>query len=173
MRDAVDRILEQWAVERPDLDASPMGVLGRINRLAKELEGPLLRVFGRFGLDRGEFDVLASLLRAGKPYQLTPRALGESMMVTSGAVTKRVDRLERVGLLARKPEPRDRRVVLVRLTPKGIALVNEAVEEHIANEERLLTALSGKDREQLVRLLRKLGESIQKAEEDPAPASSS
>ncbi len=86
-----------------------MAVLGRINRLSRELDGPLQRVFGRFDLDRGEFDVLASLLRTGDLYQLTPGALGESMMVTSGAVTKRVDRLERVGLLAREPDPRDRR----------------------------------------------------------------
>jgi DNA-binding MarR family transcriptional regulator len=170
MPDAVDRILEQWARERPDLDASPMAVLGRINRLSRELEGPLQRVFGRFALDRGEFDVLASLLRAGDPYQLTPRALAESMMVTSGAVTKRVDRLERVGLLAREPDPRDRRGVLVRLTPQGLELVNQAVEQHVANEERLLASLTRKDREQLARLLRKLGESMHTAEAAPAPA---
>lgn len=174
MPDAVDRILEQWALERPDLDASPMAVLGRINRLSRELEGPLQRVFGRFALDRGEFDVLASLLRAGDPYQLTPRALAESMMVTSGAVTKRVDRLERVGLLAREPDPRDRRGVLVRLTPQGLELVNQAVEQHVANEERLLAALTRKEREQLAGLLRKLGESMRSAEAAlaPAPASS-
>lgn len=168
MPDAVDRILDQWALERPDLDASPMAVLGRISRLSRELDGPLQRVFGRFALDRGEFDVLASLLRAGDPYQLTPRALGESMMVTSGAVTKRVDRLERVALLARKPDPRDRRGVLVQLTPPGLELVNQAVEQHVANEERLLAALTRKDRDQLARLLRKLGESIHTAEAAPA-----
>lgn len=172
MPDAVDRILEQWALERPDLDASPMAVLGRIKRLSRELDGALQRVFARFNLDRGEFDVLASLLRAGDPYQLTPRALGESMMVTSGAVTKRVDRLERIGLLAREPDPRDRRGVLVRLTPEGLELVNQAVEQHLANEEGLLAGLTRKDREQLARLLRKLGESMRTAEAAPAPASS-
>ncbi len=173
MPDAVDRILEQWALERPDLDASPMAVLGRINRLSRELDGPLQRVFGRFALDRGEFDVLATLRRAGGPYQLTPGALGEAMMVTSGAVTKRVDRLERVGLIAREPDPRDRRGVLVRLTPRGLELVNQAVEQHVANEERLLAGLTRKDREQLARLLRKLGESLHTAEAAPAPAPAS
>jgi len=91
-------------------------------------------------------------------------------MVTSGAVTKRVDRLERVGLLAREPDPRDRRGVLVRLTPQGLELVNQAVEQHVANEERLLASLTRKDREQLARLLRKLGESMHTAEAAPAPA---
>lgn len=169
MLDAVDRILEQWTLERPDLDASPMAVLGRVKRLARELDASLQRVFGRFGLDHGEFDVLATLLRAGQPYRLTPRALAESTMVTSGAVTKRVDRLQRVDLLAREPDPRDRRGILVGLTPEGLELINQAVEQHLANEERLLAALSRKDREQLARLLRKLGESIHSAETAPAP----
>lgn len=91
-------------------------------------------------------------------------------MVTSGAVTKRVDRLERVGLLTRGPDPGDRRGVLVSLTPEGLELANQAVEQHVANEERLLAALSPKDREQLARLLRKLGESLRSAEEPSAPA---
>jgi len=168
--DAVDRILEQWALERPELDASPMAVVGRIQRLARQLDAPLQRVFGRFSLDLGEFDVLATLLRAGQPYRLTPGELAESMMVTSGAVTKRVDRLERVSLLAREPDPRDRRGVLVNLTPEGLELINQAVEQHLDNEERLLAALSRKEREQLARLLRKLGESIRSAQEPPAPA---
>lgn len=165
MSDAVDRILEQWARERPELDASPMAVLGRIVRIAREVDRPLQRVFRRFALGPGEFDVLASLRRAGEPYRLSPRTLLESMMVTSGAVTKRVDRLERIGLVAREPDPGDRRGVLVRLTPAGLKLVNEVVEHHLANEERLLAALSRKDREQLTRLLRNLGESVRSAEE--------
>lgn len=121
-------------------------------------------MFGRFCLDRGEFDVQATLLRAGQPYRLTPGALAESMMVTSGAVTKRVDRLERVGLLVREPDPRDRRGVLVKLTSEGLELINQAVEQHLENEERLLPALTHREREQLARLLRKLGESIRSAD---------
>jgi len=163
--DAVDRIVEQWSRERPELDPNPMAVVGRIVRLARELDAPLQRVFGRFALDRGEFDVLASLRRAGDPYRLNPGALVASMMVTSGAVTKRVDRLERVGLVVREPDPQDRRGVLIRLTPKGLELVDQAVEEHLANEERLLAALSRGERERLAHLLRKLGHSVRSAEE--------
>ena len=165
MPDHVDRVLEQWARERPDLEASAIGVVGRINRLASALAPPLQRVFARFGLGRGEFDVLATLRRTGAPHELTPGALLESMMVTSGAVTKRVDRLERAGLVARKPDPQDRRGVLVGLTPVGLELIDQAVEEHVANEERLLADLTRAEREQLARLLRRLGESVRAAEE--------
>lgn len=165
MPDHVDRVLEQWARERPDLDASAMGVVGRIARLARALDRPLQRVFARFGLDRGEFDVIMTLRRTGAPHELTPGALLESMMVTSGAVTKRVDRLERAGLVARKPDPHDRRGVRVGLTPVGLELVDQAVEEHVANEERLLADLTRAEREQLARLLRRLGESVRAAEE--------
>lgn len=168
MPDAVDRILEQWASQRPDLDASPMAVLGRILRVARELDLPLQQVFRRFGLGPGEFDVLATLRRAGDPYRLTPGALVESMMVSSGAVTKRVDRLERPGLVARAPDPRDRRGVLVGLTPEGLTLVDHAVEAHLANEERLLARLTQKEREQLAHLLRKLGDSVRSAEQRQA-----
>lgn len=163
MPDAVDRILEQWASERPDLDASPMAVLGRVMRLARELDEPLQRVFRSSGLGPGEFDLLASLRRAGDPFRLTPGALVEAMMVTSGAVTKRVDRLERPGLVTREPDPSDRRGVLVGLTAEGRRLVDHVVEEHVANEERLLAGLSPREREQLAGLLRKLGDSVRSA----------
>jgi DNA-binding MarR family transcriptional regulator len=164
MPDAIDQILEQWARERPELDASPMAVLGRVMRLAREIDPPLQQVFRRFGLGPGEFDVLATLRRAGDPYRLTPGALVESMMVTSGAVTKRVDRLVLPGLVAREPDPSDRRGVLVGLTSEGLRLVDQVVEEHLANEERLLARLSQRDRKQLTRLLRKLGDSVRSAE---------
>lgn len=164
MDDAVDRILEQWARERPELDASVMAVLGRITRLARELDAPLQRVFARFGLGEGEFDVLATLRRSGSPYRLNPSALVESMMVTSGAVTKRIDRLELAGLVAREPDPGDRRGVHIKLTAKGLRLVDQAVDEHLANEERLLASLSRREREQLARLLRRLGHSVRSAE---------
>lgn len=173
MPDAVDRILEQWATERPDLDASPMAVLGRIVRLARELDQPIQQVFRRHGLGSAEFDVLATLRRAGDPFRLTPGVLVESMMVTSGAVTKRVDRLARPGLVARHPDPGDRRSVLVGLTSDGRRLVDLVVQEHLANEERLLARLSPREREDLARLLRKLGDSVRSADEhrgaDPVP----
>jgi DNA-binding MarR family transcriptional regulator len=165
MPDPVDLILEQWARERPDLDASPMGVVGRVQRISRELERALVRVFARFDLGQGEFDALATLRRSGEPYRLTPGALCESMMVTSGAVTKRVDRLERVGLVAREPDPDDRRGVLVGLTAGGLELIDRAAEEHVANEHNLLAGLTDAERERLARLLRKLGESVRAAEE--------
>jgi DNA-binding MarR family transcriptional regulator len=164
MADSVDRILEQWARERPDLDASPMAVVGRVKQLARDLERALDRVFAGFGLGLGDFDVLATLRRSGEPYRLTPGALLEAMMVTSGAVTKRVDRLEQAGLVARAPDPGDRRGVLVGLTPEGLELVDRVVEEHVANEHHLLAGLTDRERERLARLLRKLGESVRAAE---------
>jgi DNA-binding MarR family transcriptional regulator len=142
-----------------------MAVVGRIQRLARELERALDRVFSSFGLGLGEFDLLATLRRSGEPYRMTPGELLDWMMVTSGAVTKRVDRLERAGLVARAPDPGDRRGVLVGLTPEGLELIDRAVEEHVANEENLLAGLTNQERERLARLLRKLGESVRAAEE--------
>ena len=163
--DIVDRIVEQWNAERPDIDPSPMHVIGRISRLAAELDPLLAPVFTARGLGDGEFDVLATLRRSGEPFELSPGDLGASTMVTSGAVTKRVDRLERSGLVTRRVSEVDARARLIRLTPKGRRLVDEAVVDHVANEERLLSGLSAAERESLAALLRKLGESI-----DPLPA---
>ena len=99
--DHVGRIMEQWRRERPDVDPSPMGVIGRLHRLADALHAELRPVFAEAGLSDGDFDVLASLRRAGAPYQLTPGELAASTMVTSGAVTKRLDRLEEKGYVTR------------------------------------------------------------------------
>jgi DNA-binding MarR family transcriptional regulator len=102
MADQVDRIQAQWARERPDLDVGPQGVIGRLHRLANHLTAQLCVVYERFGLSEGEFDVLATLRRAGEPYELAPGALAEHTMVTTGAMTKRLDRLERNGLVTRR-----------------------------------------------------------------------
>jgi DNA-binding MarR family transcriptional regulator len=158
--DTVDLIVEQWSAERPDIDASPMHVIGRISRLAAELDPLLAPVFTARGLGDGEFDVLATLRRSGEPFELSPGDLGASMMVTSGAVTKRVDRLERSGLVTRRVSEVDARARLIKLTAKGRKVVDEAVVEHVANEERLLSGLSAQERETLAGLLRKVGESI-------------
>ena len=154
-------IVAQWEAERPDIDASPMHVIGRISRLAADLDPLLAPVFTSHGLGDGEFDVLATLRRSGEPFELSPGDLGASMMVTSGAVTKRVDRLERSGLVTRRVSEVDARARLIRLTAKGRRLVDEAVVDHVANEERLLSGLSAAEREALAGLLRKLGESIE------------
>jgi DNA-binding MarR family transcriptional regulator len=158
--DNVDLIVAQWKVERPDIDASPMEVIGRISRLAADLEPLLAPVFTSRGLGDGEFDVLATLRRSGEPFELSPGELGASMMVTSGAVTKRIDRLERSGLVTRRVSEVDARARLIRLTAEGLRIVDEAVVDHVANERRLLSGLSAAERETLADLLRKLGESI-------------
>lgn len=152
-RDHVGRILDQWAVERPDLDCSPMGVVGRLHRIGLTLDAELRPVFASAGLGDGEFDVLATLRRAGAPFELTPGALGASMMVSSGAVTKRVDRLVAAGYVARSVSREDARSRLIRLTPDGRALVDDLVAHHVANEERLLAGLSGEERIVLAGLL--------------------
>jgi len=155
-KDAVDRIVAQWARERPELDSGPMAVIGRLHRLADLLEGELRTVFASAGLGNGDFDVLASLRRAGAPYRLSPGDLSASTMVTSGAVTKRVDRLEQKGLVKRSVSAADGRGREIELTPRGRKLTDAIVVDHWANEDRLLAALDETERDQLVGLLRKL-----------------
>jgi len=159
--DRAAKAIEQWKRERPDLDVSPMGVLGRLNEasslIARDRLAPL---FARFGLQAGEFDVLATLRRSGAPYTLTPTALYEATMVTSGAMTNRLDRLEKAGLILRGPHPNDRRGIVVQLTEKGLALIDDAVTAHVANEHEILAGLTGAERETLAQLLGKLIESV-------------
>lgn len=149
--------MEQWRRERPDLDVSPMGVIGRLNEASALIaRDRLAPVFARFGLQSGEFDVLATLRRSGAPYALTPTELYEATMVTSGAMTARLDRLEKAGLIQRAPHPSDRRGVVVALTAKGRELADEALAAHVANEHQILSGLTGEDREVLAKLLEKL-----------------
>lgn len=155
-RDYVDTILRQWAKERPDLDVSPMGVIGRISRLSRVLERRIEQIFSSYDLSRGGFDVLAALRRAGQPYQLSPTELYNSLLISSGAMTNRVDRLEQRGLVRRLPDPNDRRGVLVALTPQGKKLVDEVTTAHSENEEALLGQLTSGERKNLATLLRKL-----------------
>jgi DNA-binding MarR family transcriptional regulator len=155
-RDAVDRITEQWRRERPDLDSSPMEVLGRITRLAALAERKLESVFDRFGLAGGDFDVLATLRRSGPHHRLTPGELSHSTMVTTGGMTKRLDRLEARGLIRREPDPRDRRGKLIVLSDEGRALMDDVVAAHVENEHRLLADLSAAERRRLASLLREL-----------------
>ena len=152
--DAVDRITAQWRRERSDLDSAPMEVIGRITRLSAVIQRELERVFAQHALTGGDFDVLATLRRSGTP--LTPGALSRSTMVTTGGMTKRLDRLETLALIRREPDPRDRRGRLIALTDEGRALIDRAVEAHLQNEERLLADLPTAKREQLAALLREL-----------------
>ena len=158
--DHVDRIREQWRRERPDLDTSPMGLIGRLHRLGDLLNAELRPVFAEGGLGDGDFDVLASLRRAGAPYELSPGELGATTMVTSSAVTKRIDRLERAGLVTRTVSPDDARARRIRLTDRGLSLIDRLVEAHLANEMRLVAGLSEDERAQLAGLLRRWGQTL-------------
>ena len=155
-RDAVDAIIDQWRRECPNLEPAPMGVFGRVTRINALAGDEIERVFRRHGLTGADFDVLAALRRAGPPYRLTPTAMSRSMMVSSGGMTKRLNRLETRGLVSRVPAPGDRRSTLVELTDSGRELLDATVGEHLANEDRLLAALSPADRDALVDLLRTL-----------------
>ena len=155
--DGVDAIIEQWRRERPELDHAPIGIVGRISRLAREIEARLEPVYRDHGLEPGWHDVLATLRRTGPPYQLRPSDFTGSLMLTSSGTTKRLDRLERAGLIERAPDPGDRRGVLITLTDAGHELIDRVTEAHMANEARLLAGLSPAERDRLAALLRKLG----------------
>jgi len=147
--DAVDHIMNQWRRERPDLDPSPMGLIGRLARCEMLLRRKLDQTFEHFGMTSWEFDVLATLRRAGHPYSLAPTALYSSLMVTSGTMTHRLQRLEKVGLVERVKSSEDLRSMLVQLTEAGLNLINQAVEAHIANEQAILDLLPAESRKQL------------------------
>lgn len=158
--DHVARIVAQWRAERPDLDTSPQDVFGRLRRVALRVTEELVAVHAEFGLDEGQFDVLATLRRSGSPYELTPGELAASTLVTSGAITKRVDRCVRQGLVSRRADDRDARGRVVALTPEGLALIDRAFEAHLANQHRLLSPLEPRDRVELARLLEVWGRSL-------------
>ncbi|KRB38914.1 MarR family winged helix-turn-helix transcriptional regulator [Microbacterium sp. Root180] len=146
--DELDRVAEiqrAWQRERPDLDPSPQGVIGRLHRVALELTERLVAVYGEFGLTEGEFDVLATLRRAGEPYEHAAGELADHTLVTTGGLTKRVDRLEARGLVERRSEASDARRRLVRLTPDGRDLIDRAFTAHLTNEHRLLQELGEAD----------------------------
>ena len=152
--DGVDRIIEQWGRERPDLETTAMAVFGRIFRLARIAGDGAEQAYAEYGISRAEFDVLATLRRAGQPYELSPGALAASMMLSTGGTTARLDRLEKAGLAERRPSPTDRRGVLVRLTPQGRDTVDRALGAGLARQQKLLDHLPPATRRQLADLLR-------------------
>lgn len=154
--DAVDRIIQQWRAERPDLDVTAKGVTGRIGRLAAIFERRYREVFAGEGLKEGDYGGLVALRRSGAPYELTPTDLARSQMMTSGGMTAVIDRLAGRRFVERVPNPHDRRGSLVRLTPEGRALVERAMERHVEVERELVAALDKRERDELVRLLRSL-----------------
>ncbi|MGG8406932.1 MarR family winged helix-turn-helix transcriptional regulator [Streptomyces sp. 12297] len=155
-KDAVDAITGQWNVVRPDLDVAPMAVFGRIYRITRNMGDAMERTYARYGVSRGEFDVVATLRRSGAPYTLSPRQLSATLMLTTGGMTGRLDKLEKAGLLRRAPDPHDRRGLQVSLTERGLSVVEEAVTAGLEVQREALTGLSDEEVEQLTGLLRKL-----------------
>ncbi len=160
--DQVDRLVEAWGRERPDLDLSPMEVLSRVTRVSHHLDQLRRRTFAEHALEPWEFDVLAALRRAGTPYELSPGRLIRETLVTSGTMTNRVDRLAGRGLVRRLPDPEDRRGVLVRLTDAGREAVDGALAGLLEREQGLLGALGPAERGRLATLLRQLSVAVEK-----------
>jgi DNA-binding MarR family transcriptional regulator len=154
--DPVDAIIEQWAQVRPDLDTTAMEVFGRVYRLSRTMGDRTEKAYARFGISRGEFDVLATLRRSGAPHTLSPRQLSATLMLTTGGMTGRLDKLERAGLLRRSPDPHDRRGLQVTLTDEGLRLVDEAVTAGLEVQTEALSRLNEEQAGQLADLLRRL-----------------
>lgn len=154
--DEVDRIVDAWSAQRPDLDFSPLEVLSRVARLSRHLDRARRAAFQRSDLELWEWDVLSALRRAGEPYQLSPKQLLQQTLVSSGTMTNRIDRLVDRGLVRREADPGDRRGVLVTLTEDGRVRVDAAITRLVDAEAVLLASLSRSDRERLAALLRKL-----------------
>ncbi|MFD5890072.1 MarR family winged helix-turn-helix transcriptional regulator [Streptomyces sp. NPDC060334] len=155
-KDAVDAIIAQWYAVRPDLDTAPMAVFGRIYRITKAMGDEMERTYNRYGISRGEFDVVATLRRSGMPYTLSPRQLSATLMLTTGGMTGRLDKLEKAGLLTRSPDPHDRRGLHVTITDRGLTLIDEAVTAGLEVQRAALTGLDPQEVEVLTGLLRKL-----------------
>jgi len=154
--DRVDKLRAEWAQERPDIDTSPVAVVARIGRAARFLDNGMDAYFEQHGISRPSWDILATLRRSGPPFRLSPTDLYRAVMRTSGAMTRRIDTLERAGWVTRAPDPADRRGIVVALTPAGLALVDEVAAGHIENERELLASLSETEQRTLADLLKKL-----------------
>jgi DNA-binding MarR family transcriptional regulator len=155
-QDEVDRLVAAWRRERPDLDVSPMEVLSRVSRLSHHLDRGRRAAFAEHGLEPWEFDVLAALRRSGRPYELSPKALLEQTLVTSGTITARVDKLSAREFVERRPDDTDRRGVRVKLSPQGKHVVDAALAGLLDHEQGLLASLESSDRARLADLLRTL-----------------
>jgi DNA-binding MarR family transcriptional regulator len=155
-KDLVDRIIEQWDDEKPDLDTSALAAMNRVVRLGRHIEAHLRQALAPFGLDVWSYDVLAALRRQGKPYDLSPTELRRAAILTSGAMTNRIDRLEERNLVERFADPDDRRALRVHLTDEGLRLIDEAIEIRFSAAEDLASRLTAKEIHEVSRLLRKL-----------------
>jgi DNA-binding MarR family transcriptional regulator len=162
--DATDRLIDRWAVVRPDLGVGGSQVTGRLSRLGRHVAQLEEDAFGQFGLSRGEVGVLGALRVAGPPHRLSPTRLGRGLMLSSAGVTSRLDRLERRGLVVRLPDPEDRRGVIVELTPTGLELVDRAVGAHANVDRLLLSRLDDEEVATLEALLRKVISTVEPAD---------
>lgn len=153
--DKVDKIIEQWNRERPDLDVSSMGLIGRFKRITQSLSLEMAKTFAEHGLNPAAFDVLATLRRSGDPYALSPNDLMASTMVTSGTMTNRIDQLTKSGLVERIQNPNDRRSVVVSLTAQGFEVIDAALKSHVTTQNKLTSGLSEAESKKLDALLRK------------------
>ena len=158
--DRVDAILKQWAGERPDLDASPIGIFGRISRIDRLFEQSMAEFLRPHGLTLGLFDVLAALRRSGEPFQAKPSDLAAMTMLTSGGMTGRVDQLEKLNLIRRVPDPDDRRVMMAQLSPAGRELIDRLMGEHLERERARLEWLRDGESADFAGYLRKLEASL-------------
>lgn len=150
----IKEIRAQWAKQRPDLSTEPMELIGQLIRVSTYLSGEMTATFSRHGINAASFDVLATLLRSGPPHSLSPNQLLETMMVTSGTMTNRIDQLVKENLVERIQNPQDKRSVLISLTEKGLRLIDEAVTDHVNTQARLVAPLSDKEFADLNNLLR-------------------
>ncbi|MFD4262905.1 MarR family winged helix-turn-helix transcriptional regulator [Streptomyces sp. NPDC058534] len=153
MADAVESVLEQWRRECPDLDFTPIGVVGRVMRLSRLWDKEIKDFLAGHGLEPGEFDILSTLRRSGEPYELTAKTFLKSSLVTTGAITLRVDRMAAKDLVTRVPDTTDRRSIKIRLTPNGLEVIDRVLPLHLANETRLLDSLDPEDRRRLATTL--------------------
>ncbi|MDR3107436.1 MAG: MarR family winged helix-turn-helix transcriptional regulator, partial [Bifidobacteriaceae bacterium] len=168
--DATSQVVEAWGRERPDLDASPLGIFSRVTRLAKYLDQMRAEAFERHGLQGWEFDVLAELRRSGEPYELTPGQMSAAILLSTGAMTNRLNRIEAAGLIERHEDPKDGRVVRVRLTAAGRRQVDAALSDLLERQSELLAPVSATNRLRAAATLAKLLTPFEQAAERPGPA---
>ena len=157
-------LLDEWRRERPDLDPSPFAIFGRIWRLGANLSNEIAEWLAPLGLNFESFSVIVTLRRSGAPYELNPTALYRESLISSGAITNRVDRVEALGLVKRLPDPKDRRGTIVRLTPKGRALADKAIELHFRKLAECLSGMKAADQGALAALLADLLRSVETQE---------
>lgn len=158
MADNVDRILGQWQREKPGLDVSPMGVIGRLSRTAVAVDVRLAETFARHGLDASSFDVLATLLRNGAPYRIAPAELARESMISTSAVAQRLNKIERLGFITREANPDDGRGTLVALTDTGKRIIEKALPDHLDTERSIVSALSLEEQLLLAKLLARVSD---------------